>query len=87
MLFGKPRFLGHRDRDHNTPWSIGVLVANLGSPATPTAAGLRPYLRQFLSDPRVIETPRWLWFWILNCLIVPLRSPRSATAYRSVWRR
>lgn len=82
---GRPRYRGARDARHDRPARIGVLLANLGSPAAPTAAAVRPYLRQFLSDPRVIELPRWLWFWILNLVIVPFRSPKSAAAYREVW--
>ena len=85
MRLGKPAFLGSSDRLHDATHRIGVLVANLGSPASPTAAGLRPYLRQFLSDPRVIEQPRWKWLTILNCIVVPFRSPKSAKAYKEVW--
>lgn len=85
MKLGRPHYRGSTPSVHGAQQPIGVLLANLGSPASPTAAGLRPYLRQFLSDPRVIEYPRWLWWLILNCVIVPLRSPKSAAAYREVW--
>lgn len=85
MKLGKPIYLGSTATVHGAKQPLGVLLANLGSPQSPTAAGLRPYLRQFLSDPRVIEFPRWLWFVILNGIIVPWRSPRSAKAYREVW--
>ena len=85
MGFGRPRYLGSPGYDHAAAPAVGVLLANLGTPAAPTAAALRPWLRQFLSDPRVIELPRALWWFILNCLIVPLRSPKSAQAYRQVW--
>tara|TARA_R110002072_G_scaffold174303_3_gene329333 strand:- start:14913 stop:16451 length:1539 start_codon:yes stop_codon:yes gene_type:complete len=64
---------------------IGVLVANLGTPDAPTTAAVRRYLRQFLWDSRVVEVWRWLWFVILNGIILPLRSPRSARAYQRVW--
>lgn len=64
---------------------VGVLVANLGSPATPTAQGLRRYLGQFLSDPRVVELPRPLWLPILHGIILRTRPRRSAAAYRKVW--
>lgn len=64
---------------------IGVLLVNLGTPTAPTAAALRPYLRQFLSDPRVVELPRWFWIPLLYGLIVPLRAPKSAHAYASIW--
>lgn len=63
----------------------GVLLINLGSPSAPTAAALRPYLRDFLSDTRVIELPRWKWQPILRGIILPLRSPKSAHAYRQIW--
>jgi ferrochelatase len=64
---------------------IGVLLVNLGSPAAPTAGALRPYLRQFLSDPRVIELPRLLWWPILNGVILATRPARSAQKYASIW--
>jgi len=67
------------------PRKIGVMVANLGTPDAPTTSAVRRYLREFLWDSRVVEVPRWLWFVILNGIILPLRSPRSATAYRRVW--
>jgi protoporphyrin/coproporphyrin ferrochelatase len=63
----------------------GVLLINLGSPEAPTAAAVRPYLREFLSDPRVIDIPapaRWL---LLNAFILPFRPRKSAEAYAQVW--
>lgn len=63
----------------------GVLLANLGTPERPDSRALRKYLREFLWDRRVVEVPRPLWWLILNLLIVPFRSPRSAEAYRRVW--
>lgn len=67
------------------PRRIGVMVANLGTPDAPTTKAVRRYLRQFLWDSRVVEVWRWLWFLILNGIILPLRSPRSARAYKRVW--
>jgi protoporphyrin/coproporphyrin ferrochelatase len=64
---------------------IGVLVAQLGTPAAPTAKALRPYLRQFLSDPRVIDLPRWKWLPILYLFILTRRPARSAALYKRVW--
>ena len=64
---------------------IGVLVAQLGTPAAPSTASLRPYLRQFLSDPRVIDLPRWKWLPVLYLLVLPRRPARSAALYRNVW--
>lgn len=64
---------------------IGLLLSNLGSPQAPTAAAVRPYLRQFLTDRRVIDIP-WLWRQILvRGIIAPFRAPRSARAYAKVW--
>ncbi len=63
----------------------GVLLVNLGTPDEPTAPAVKRFLRQFLSDPRVVDTPRWLWWPILHGVILPLRSPRVAKLYTSVW--
>ena len=65
--------------------TIGILITNLGTPDAPTPAALRKYLAQFLSDPRVIETPRLLWWPVLHGIILRLRPRRSARAYREVW--
>lgn len=62
-----------------------VLLANLGTPAAPEARTVGHFLREFLSDPRVVDLPRWLWLPLLYLVIVPLRSRRSAAAYRKVW--
>ncbi len=63
----------------------GVLLAQLGTPASPSTGDVRRYLREFLSDPRVIDLPapaRWL---LVNGVIAPFRAPRSARAYREIW--
>lgn len=65
--------------------STAVLLIQLGTPDAPTPAALRPYLRKFLSDPRVIETPRWLWWFVLNFLILPRRPKQSAAKYQRIW--
>lgn len=64
---------------------IGVLLANLGTPDEPTAPAVKRYLRQFLSDPRVIDLPRMKWLPILNFMVLPKRSPKVAHAYQSIW--
>jgi len=64
---------------------VGVLAVNLGSPAAPTAEALRDYLREFLSDRRVVTLPPLLWQPILSGLVLPRRAPRSAELYRRVW--
>ncbi|WP_338506566.1 ferrochelatase [Erwinia aphidicola] len=63
----------------------GVLLVNLGTPDAPTTPAVKRYLKQFLSDKRVVDTPRWLWWPILNLAILPLRSPRVSKLYASVW--
>ncbi|WP_201558779.1 ferrochelatase [Psychrobacter sp. 72-O-c] len=67
------------------PPRIAVLLINLGTPDEPTAPAVRRYLRQFLSDPRVIEIPRFLWAIILNLFVLPNRPKRVAKAYASIW--
>lgn len=64
---------------------IGILLANLGTPSAPTSAAVNRYLRQFLSDKRVVDTPRLLWWPLLRGVILPLRSPRVAKLYQSIW--
>ncbi len=65
--------------------AITVLLINLGTPAAPTASAVRRYLAQFLSDRRVIDYPRWLWWPILHGVILRLRPRRSARAYAKIW--
>lgn len=62
-----------------------VLLLNLGTPSSPQAGSIRRWLRQFLSDPRVVELPRWLWLPILHLCILPLRPRRLAAKYASIW--
>lgn len=64
---------------------IGLLLVNLGTPDAPTSNAVKKYLRQFLSDPRVIDLPRWFWLPLLNLVILPKRSPRVAKLYSSIW--
>lgn len=70
---------------HNQSCKIGVIITNLGTPSAPTKNALKTYLREFLSDPRVVELPRWLWTLILEGVILNLRPRRSAKAYAKVW--
>lgn len=76
---GSPSF------SHTQPDKVGVLITNLGTPDAPTKAALKPYLKEFLSDPRVVEVPRLLWYFILNGVILRFRPKRSAKAYETVW--
>ncbi len=70
---------------HARPPNRTLLLVNLGTPDAPTTSAVRRYLAQFLSDPRVIELPRWLWWLILHGVILRIRPARSARAYRKVW--
>ncbi|EPL2474618.1 ferrochelatase [Klebsiella pneumoniae] len=63
----------------------GILLANLGTPDAPTPGAVKRYLRQFLSDKRVVDTSRLLWWPLLRGVILPIRSPRVAKLYQSVW--
>jgi len=81
------KFLGtdsalHR---HDTAGRLGVLLVNLGTPDSPTPRDVRRFLRQFLSDGRVVEMSRPLWWLILHGVILRIRPRRSAHAYAQIW--
>ncbi len=63
----------------------GVLLANLGTPNAPTASGVKSFLSEFLHDHRVVDMSRWLWCPILHGIILPIRSPKVAKLYQSIW--
>jgi ferrochelatase len=71
---------------HGTLSKTAVLLVNLGTPDAPTASAVRRYLREFLSDRRVVEIPRAVWWFILNGIILPFRSSKSAAKYALIWR-
>ncbi|MDD5471738.1 MAG: ferrochelatase [Sideroxydans sp.] len=75
----EPRF------EHGTAEKTGILLNNLGTPDAPTAQAVRPYLKEFLGDPRVVEIPRLVWWLILNGIILNVRPRKSAAKYASVW--
>lgn len=80
----------HADNIETGPVTISnvktaVLLTNLGTPDAPTAKALRTYLREFLSDPRVVEIPRFLWMLILHGIILRIRPAKSAKLYESIW--
>lgn len=80
------QYLGNSELDgHRQAPLTGVVLVNLGTPDAPTAPALRRYLAEFLSDPRVVETARWLWWLILHGVILRIRPARSARAYATVW--
>lgn len=64
---------------------VGVLLVNLGTPDAPTTKAVRRYLKEFLSDPRVVEIPKPIWWLILNGIILNVRPRKSAHAYAQVW--
>lgn len=79
------KYQGEPDYVHGSTEKIGILITNLGTPDSPTKKGLRPYLKEFLSDTRVIETPKIVWQLILNLIILNTRPAKSAEAYKEVW--
>lgn len=75
-------FKAHPQSDSD---ATGVLLVNLGTPDAPTKPALKQYLKEFLSDPRVVEAPRWLWNLALYGVILNIRPAKSAKAYAKVW--
>lgn len=57
------------------------MLLNLGTPDAPTAQAVRPYLKSFLTDRRIVELPKWLWYPILHGLVLTFRPKKSAHAY------
>ena len=78
-------YKGETSFRHDQPIRIGILVTNLGTPDAPTTKALRRYLGEFLADPRVVEVPRLIWWFVLHGIILRLRPRKSAAAYRKVW--
>jgi ferrochelatase len=70
---------------HGSATQAGVVLVNLGTPAAPTPQALRVYLREFLSDPRVIENQGLFWKLVLNCIILVVRPRRKARDYQKIW--
>ena len=79
------KFVGEEDFKHQNRQKTGVLICNLGTPETYKTKDVRRFLRQFLSDGRVIEIPKIIWWFILNGIILTLRPSKSAKLYKSVW--
>ncbi|MFZ6863427.1 ferrochelatase [Undibacterium sp. Ji67W] len=78
-------FLKEPDYSHGKIGKTAVVLVNLGTPDAPTSSAVRRYLKQFLSDKRVVEVPRLVWWFILNLIILPFRSGQSAKKYASIW--
>jgi ferrochelatase len=79
------RYAPEPPHSHGTSPRIGVLLINLGTPEAPTPAAVRTYLREFLSDPRVVEIPRAIWLPILYLFVLTFRPRASAHRYAQVW--
>ena len=79
------QFSAQKGFEHGQAAGTGVLLSNLGTPEAPTSDALRRYLKEFLWDPRVVEQPRWLWWLILNGIILNTRPAKSAEAYEKIW--
>lgn len=79
------KYIGRPEYQHGTHEKLGVLLVNLGTPDAPETPEVRRYLKQFLSDPRIIELPRALWMLILHGVILRIRPSKSAEAYKEVW--
>jgi ferrochelatase len=80
-------FLPEPDYAHGTQSGTAILLVNLGTPDEPTPPAVRRYLREFLSDPRVVEIPKPIWWLILNLVILNIRPRQSAEKYASIWSR
>ena len=78
-------FLGEENFSHEDKQKVGVIICNLGSPDSYSTKDVRKYLREFLSDKRVIEVPKIIWWLVLNLFILPFRPRKSAALYKSVW--
>ena len=78
-------FKGEKNFSHEDKEKIGILICNLGTPDSYSVSDVRIFLREFLSDKRVIELPRIIWWFILNVFILTLRPFKSAKIYKSVW--
>ncbi|MEM6639761.1 MAG: ferrochelatase [Pseudomonadota bacterium] len=79
------RFINERNYAHETPKRMGVLITNLGTPASPSPKDVRKYLAEFLGDARVVEVPRLVWMAILHGVVLRTRPKKSAEAYQEVW--
>ena len=78
-------FLGEQNFEHDSSEKIGVLLCNLGTPDSFKTGDVRKFLKEFLSDGRVVEIPKFIWWFILNGIILIFRPKKSAILYKSVW--
>ena len=78
---------GNHDFEHGTPFRTGVLLVNLGTPDATDYWSMRRYLKEFLSDARVIEENRIKWWLVLNLIILTVRPGRKGRDYDKIWNR
>ena len=81
------KYEGEKNYKHGSKENLGVLITNLGTPDKPRKKELRRYLKEFLSDPRVIDAPKLLWQLILRGIILNLRPKKVAKLYKSIWKK
>ena len=79
------KYFGEKNYEHGSDDKTGVLITNLGTPDAPKRKELKKYVNQFLSDPRVIEIPKFIWQLILQLVILQIRPSKSAAAYKKIW--
>src|ERR1700756_5120225 len=79
------RFHPEPEFTHGESTQTAVVLVNLGTPDAPTTPAVRRYLKEFLSDPRVVEIPKLVWWFILNGIVLPIRSKKSAEKYAAIW--
>jgi ferrochelatase len=80
-----PRAASPVESSGAAPHAVALLLLNLGTPAAPEPRAVRRYLREFLSDPRVLDLPAWRRFLLRELVLLPRRARRSAAAYRQIW--
>ncbi|HEY7864629.1 MAG TPA: ferrochelatase [Psychromonas sp.] len=78
-------FLSRREAEVDVGEKQAVLLVNLGTPTSPSKKSVRQFLRDFLSDKRVVDQPRWFWLPLLNLVILPIRTPRVTKLYQKIW--
>ena len=81
------KYEGEKNYKHGKKEKIGILITNLGTPDKPNKEALKIYLKEFLSDPRIIEIPKLIWQAILRLIILNLRPQKSAKLYKSIWKK
>ncbi|MGD8910927.1 MAG: ferrochelatase [Chromatiales bacterium] len=79
------KYIKQTDQLKQPDGGLGILLVNLGTPDEPTTPAVRRYLAEFLSDPRIVAIPRFLWMIILHGIVLRVRPKRSAQAYSSIW--